>query len=84
MTLYPGSRRPRALPVDECASVWPRCRPAGAWSRVPQAMPVGLHWKMLFKESLHLFKGTIWAMDSSGLLERRPVIYGEELPRIVK
>jgi len=22
---YPGSRRPRALPVDECASVWPAC-----------------------------------------------------------
>jgi hypothetical protein len=22
---YPGSRRPQALPVDECASVWPAC-----------------------------------------------------------
>ncbi len=29
-SFYPGSRRPRALPVDECASVWPGCRPAGA------------------------------------------------------
>ena len=27
---YPGSRRPWALPVDEYASVWPGCRPAGA------------------------------------------------------
>jgi hypothetical protein len=29
-SFYPGSRRPRALPVDECASVWPGCRPTGA------------------------------------------------------
>ena len=28
--LYPGSRKPRALPVDECASVWPGCRPTRA------------------------------------------------------
>ena len=27
---HPGSRRPRALPVDECASVWPGCRPTWA------------------------------------------------------
>jgi hypothetical protein len=27
---YPGSRRPRPLVVDECASVWPGCRPTGA------------------------------------------------------
>jgi len=25
--IYPGSRSPRALPVDECASVWSGCRP---------------------------------------------------------
>ncbi len=29
---YPGSRKPRALPVDECASVWPGCRPTRACS----------------------------------------------------
>jgi len=28
--IYPGSRRQRALPVEECASVWPGCRPGGA------------------------------------------------------
>ena len=26
----PGSRRPRALPVNECAIVWPGCRPTRA------------------------------------------------------
>jgi hypothetical protein len=40
---YPGSRRPRPLAVDECASVWPGCRPTGASSMVPRALPVGLH-----------------------------------------
>jgi len=30
-SLYPGSRRPRALPVDECVPTLDgRCRPAGA------------------------------------------------------
>src|SRR5512136_484458 len=45
--LYPGSRRPRAMPVHECAKVWPGCRPTLAWSRVPRAMPVGLHKRVL-------------------------------------
>ncbi len=40
--LYPGSRRPRPLAVDECASVWPGCRPTGTASVVPRALPVGL------------------------------------------
>ncbi len=29
-SFYLGSRRPRALPVDECANVWPGCPPTGA------------------------------------------------------
>jgi hypothetical protein len=31
--------------VDECASVWPGCRPTGALADAPQALPVGLHMK---------------------------------------
>ena len=30
--VYPGSRRPRAFPVDECASVWPACLPQAGMS----------------------------------------------------
>ena len=30
---YPGSRKPRPLAVDECASSWPGCRPAWAFVR---------------------------------------------------
>ena len=26
----PGSRKPRVVPVDECANVWPGCRPTRA------------------------------------------------------
>jgi len=25
--VYPGSRKPRPLAVDECANFWPGCRP---------------------------------------------------------
>ena len=40
---YPGSRRPRPMAVNECASVWPGCRPTGTSWKVPRAKPVGLH-----------------------------------------
>ena len=51
--LYPGSRRPRLravtdsgvqarpLAVDECASIWPGCRPTGALSSVPRMPALG-------------------------------------------
>ena len=29
LLLYPGSRSPPPLAVDECVSVWPGCRPTG-------------------------------------------------------
>jgi hypothetical protein len=44
--IYPGSRRPRPLAVDECAGVWPGCRPTGALIKAPGALPVGLHIKI--------------------------------------
>jgi hypothetical protein len=31
--LYPGSRKPRPLAVDECANFWPGCRPTRALVR---------------------------------------------------
>ncbi len=34
--------------MDEC-TLWPGCRPTGALSMVPLALPVGLHWNL--KES---------------------------------
>jgi hypothetical protein len=46
----PGSRRPRPVAVDECAvlgrlvpTLDGRCRPTGALTKVPRALPVGLH-----------------------------------------
>jgi hypothetical protein len=33
LALGPGSRKPRPLAVDECASSWPGCRPAWAFVR---------------------------------------------------
>jgi hypothetical protein len=42
--LYPGSSPASGgMAVDECASVWPGCRPTGASGMVPRALPVGLH-----------------------------------------
>ena len=40
---HPGSRRPRPLAVEECAILWPGCRPTWALERGPRALPVGLH-----------------------------------------
>jgi len=55
---YPGSRRPRAMPVDECANVWPGCRPTRAWRRVPRALPVGLH---------RMVKSPVESMDGTSI-----------------
>ena len=41
ISLYPGSRRPRPLAVDECASLWPGCRPTGAFFRCHGLCPWG-------------------------------------------
>ena len=42
--IHPGSRRPRPLAVEECAMLWPGCRPTWALERGPRALPVGLHF----------------------------------------
>ena len=41
--VHPGSKRTQPLAVDQCVSVWPGCRPTGALSKVPRALPVGFH-----------------------------------------
>jgi hypothetical protein len=38
-SIYPGSRKPRPLAVDECANFWPGCRPARALVRCHACVP---------------------------------------------
>ena len=50
---HPGSRRPRPLAVEECAILWPGCRPTWALERGPRALPVGLHRQPLTVKNLN-------------------------------
>ncbi len=40
-SIYPGSRKPRPLAVDECANFWPGCRPTRALVRCHGLCPWG-------------------------------------------
>jgi len=39
--IYPGSRKPRPLAVDECGNLWPGCRPTWALVRCHGLCPWG-------------------------------------------
>jgi len=57
--LYPGSRKPRPLAVDECANFWPGCRPARALVRCHGLCPWGSTLLSLMPGSYALDPGHI-------------------------